>query len=473
MKGGKRTGSQAGETAISPLSRCTGRRALYAAGVLTLLPALLAACTHRERKIPPDAELADVLLLPQRLDGYAADAADSLPIPPPCRAQLLEEFRREYFRPWSGGPSPFDIAQTKGGMIAVARGKWYGQNRRRVDSAFLRTLLESCALESFPSRNDPAIAVLPSHLRGLPTTLPLFEKFGDFPFDQLEYPQMKLNEPLRVLHATTDGLWLFVETPYSCGWVDARAVALVDRGVMKRWLDGELLVLVRDFQKVSDGRGGGFRAKIGTLLPLCGVREGDWEVAVASADDSRSAVIREVRLPREGALPFPVSFDARTIPLLGNQLAGGAYGWGEMYGLRDCSALLRDLFMPFGIWLPRTSRDQIESMPQIDLSKLSPQEKERRLKESGIPFRTLLFKPGHVMLYIGCDRSGRPLVFHNAWSIRLESDRKPQVHYVGKTVVTTLQPGKEIGAAKGSTLLDRVTALGIITGRCRDAMHLP
>jgi len=444
-------------------------RLLATAGCFTLVVTLLAACAHRGRKAPPPQDfpdVQDVLTLPQTLDGYAVQAGQRLGIAPPCREALCASFRDNYFRPWTAPAPLFDAVEIKGGMISAARSRWYGENHRIVDRGFLRRVLASCALESFPSRNDRGIAVYPAHLRGLPTGLPLFARVGDYPFDQLEYPQMKLHEPLRVLHATRDGLWLFVETPYSCGWVDARAVALVDERVAQAWLAGPLLVVVRDFEKISDGRGGGCRAKVGTLLPLSGERGGAWEVTVASADDSRCAVTRCTTIPREAALPFPIPFDAQRIPLVGNQLVGEPYGWGEMYGLRDCSALLRDFFLPFGIWLPRTSADQIESVGRLDLGHLTPREKVALLTERGIPFLTLLFKPGHIMLYVGCDRSGRPLVFHNAWSIVLKDGTRRRVRYIGKAVVTTLEPGRELGLVPGSSLVDRVTAMGTITGRC-------
>ena len=191
---------------------------------------------------------------------------------------------------------------------------------------------------------------------------------------------------------------------------------------------------------------------------------------VASAGDERRAVTSVARLPRETAAPFPLAFDGKNLALIGNQLLGQPYGWGEMYGLRDCSAMLRDLFLPFGIWLPRTAADQIASAGQRrDLTSLGPREKEETIRREGRPFLTLLYKPGHIMLYVGTDPQGRPLVFHNIWSIRVKDATGERPQFIGKAVITTLEPGKELGLAEGGSLLEQGTALATLTDRCTEA----
>ena len=50
---------------------------------------------------------------------------------------------------------------------------------------------------------------------------------------------------------------------------------------------------------------------------------------------------------------MPIAMTPANFARLGNQILGQHYGWGGMLGLRDCSAMTRDLMTPFGIWLPR------------------------------------------------------------------------------------------------------------------------
>jgi hypothetical protein len=422
--------------------------------------------TGATRPIAGDLEIEDVSRIPQRFEELPA-AGDLLPIAGACRDQLLADFRSRFFAPWSAAGPALDSAETKDFMGKVGRGKWYGVNKRKVPPQRMQELIENCALDSFPSRNETAISVAPGHLRGLPTNLPLFETANGYPFDMLSYPQVKLNEPLRVLHTSRDGIWLFVETGYSNGWLEARDVALVDRRFIEAWMQEPHLVVVQDLAPVPDGRGTGlFRSKVGTILPLLRADEVGWEVAVASAGEGGTVQSRPVRLPRDTGAPFPLEFSRDNTALVGDQLLGEPYGWGEMYDLRDCSATLRDFFLPFGIWLPRTSVDQIASARRVELEQLTPPEKEDLIKRKGLPFLTLLYKPGHIMLYVGVDREGRPLVFHNAWSIRFRGEGGDKTRILGTSVITTLEPGKELGLVPGGSLLERATELSTLTDRC-------
>jgi len=443
-----------------------------AAGIICCVLAMPGGCTFPKEKMPAprDREIDDVLRLPQDIAPYARAAGERLTLGNDCRAKLLDEFRTRYFAPWTNAAPHYDPAETKELMKDTTRGRWYGANRRIMAPETMRDLLNNCALETFPSRNETAISVAPAHLRGLPTRLPLFSKDG-YPFDMLQYPNVKLNEPLRVLHASRDRAWLFVESAYSAGWLEAREVALADRGFIDSWMGRPQVVIIRDYATVADsGSGIVHRAKIGTILPLATAADGWWEAVVAAAGEERRAVTAVARLPREAAAPFPLAFDGANLALIGNQLLGQPYGWGEMYGLRDCSAMLRDLFLPFGIWLPRTATDQIASAgQQRNLAGLGSREKEETIGREGLPFLTLLHKPGHIMLYVGTDPQGRPLVFHNIWSIRVKDAAGGSPRVIGKAVITTVEPGKELGLVEGGTLLEQGTALATITDRCTQA----
>lgn len=431
----------------------------------------LTACAHHPSKPHPatSAEIQDLTRIPQSLSKLASQAAPRTVINDQCKEQLHAEYLRHYFAPWTSRKPLFDPVDSVEFMEKEARGNWFGQNKRKVPRPQLQELLANCRLDHFPSRNDLAIAVAPAHLRGLPTPLPLYEKANDEPFDMLSYPQLKLNEPLRIMHQSADGAWLFVETAYSNGWLESRDVALVDEEFIKSWMQAPHAVIIRDHAAVSDGREvGTYQAKIGTMLPVTDQNEEGLEVAVASVGEGGVAELGTTWISRTKAVPFPLPFNADNIALIGNQLLGEPYGWGEMYDLRDCSALLRDFFMPFGIWLPRTALDQIDSVRhRQQLAKLGPEEKRTLIEERGIPFLSLLFKPGHIMLYAGEGEEGEPLVFHDAWSIRVKEDEGERKRIIGIASVTTLEPGKELGLVPKSSLLDRVTEMATITERCQ------
>ncbi|MFA7177132.1 MAG: hypothetical protein WC114_07790, partial [Smithellaceae bacterium] len=138
----------------------------------------------------------------------------------------------------------------------------------------------------------------------------------------------------------------------------------------------------------------------------------------------------------------------------------------------DCSAMTRDFFTVFGIWLPRHSEDQVkEAGATIDLRGLSPEEKERIIMEKGVPYLSLLWRKGHVMLYIGASK-GRALIFHNIWGIRIKDLQGHEGRkIIGQAVITGLTPGRELSdmdTAAGS-LLDNIAAMNILSADVREA----
>lgn len=158
---------------------------------------------------------------------------------------------------------------------------------------------------------------------------------------------------------------------------------------------------------------------------------------------------------------FPLEFNRGSITLIGNELIDKPYGWGEKFQDRDCSSMLRDFYLPFGIWLPRGSYNQINSAKNISLAGLSGSEKERLTMEKGVPFLTLVHLKGHIMLYVG-SKNGRPLMFHTIWGISARNGKGGEYKKViGKSIISTLKPGAELDLASPS-LLERVGSMLVL-----------
>jgi hypothetical protein len=177
-------------------------------------------------------------------------------------------------------------------------------------------------------------------------------------------------------------------------------------------------------------------------------------------------------LPAGDAALKPLRFNAANTARIANEMIGEPYGWGGLYGHRDCSSMTRDFFAVFGIWLPRHSEDQVKEVgTYIDLSGLSPEEKEKTIIKKGVPYLSLLWRKGHVMLYIGA-KDGRALIFHNIWGIRTKDIQGREGRkIIGQAVITTLQPGQElrdVDSASGS-LLNNISAMNILAGAIEDA----
>jgi hypothetical protein len=255
-----------------------------------------------------------------------------------------------------------------------------------------------------------------------------------------------VNTPVYISHISRDKEWVWAETGYYFGWLPAQDVATIPAGSMKEWESGRYAVIVRDKTPLYDAEGRFiFQVPLGAIFPMVNDREKGLEILVAVADQDRRAVLKKVTLPGDAAAAKPVPLTTAQMARLANELINEPYGWGGLYGNRDCSAMIRDLFAPFGIWLPRNSGDQaLRGGSFIDLSSLSAEEKEKKIVSQGVPYLTLLWRKGHIMLYMGTV-NGEPLVFHNFWGIstRTVLGRRGKL-VVGHAAITTLHPGREL-----------------------------
>ncbi|MRR07107.1 MAG: hypothetical protein EG828_09210 [Deltaproteobacteria bacterium] len=415
--------------------------------------------------LPSDYEIEDVRGLPQDFVRYAALTTNS-PLDTVCRDFLFSEFRRKYYAPWSVSTPLSNIPGAVQAMQEHARKDWYGDNKRKVPRKTRDELLANCDLAGFPSRNAMAVAVVPTSMRVLPTERPFLVAPDDFPFDVLQNAGLKINEPLRVLHLSADGIWAFAETADANGWVPLRDIGFIQEGLAAEWSRKEQIVIVKDLTLIRDRQEQlAMRAKVGTIVPLSGESGESYEVSVAvkSADSG----VREitVRVPKDSARRFPLTVDRETVALIGNQLIGKPYGWGELYQGNDCSSLLRDFYLPFGIWLPRGSYNQINSGKYISFTGLSTADKERFIREKGVPFLTILHMKGHILLYVGSE-DDTVLVFHSLWGVKMKGrDGRKFKQAVGKAIISTLTPGSELINVDGS-LLEKVSSMLILSDRC-------
>ena len=139
------------------------------------------------------------------------------------------------------------------------------------------------------------------------------------------------------------------------------------------------------------------------------------------------------------------------------------YSWGSVNRGRDCSGLVQDLFINFGIIFKRNSSEQKNSLVLTDISSYSAKEKLEFLSSHGKPMQTLLFMPGHVMIYAGT-YNDEPIIFHSPWGLPAKSPLNDTGRFIiGKSALTTLTAGKEIKEVEKDKLwINRITHTGML-----------
>lgn len=448
------------------------RNALIATLLLTIIAAGLPLWAEQPAPSPPPPAqvtspirevvlpLEDLRTIPQDVTPLAKALTNTLDNAEQQR--MHQQFQKQYFAPWKDGEPRFSKELLQERYRHLVEGTWYGENRQPVEPERLHHLFDLTDWDRFPTLYRPAVAIKPAMVRILPTIRPLYEAPDDFPFDHLQFAELKPQEPLTILHTSTDGAWLYVETASLSGWVEPEAVAAVDKAAVQRLAQAQQLVIVRDFATLrTEDNQGLVQAKLGTLYPLVQEEADHWLVEAVRSDAHQQARLIKARLAKADGRRHPLPFTADNLALIGNELLKTPYGWGEVFRNRDCSATTRDFFLAFGLWLPRNSHQQINAGPFLALSGLASSDKARMIGEQGIPFRTLLYLPGHILLYVG-NQDNKPLVLHTAWGLRYTTpDGRENKCIIGRTIVSSLELGKELSLSKG-TLLERLEGMLVL-----------
>ncbi|MFI5206301.1 MAG: NlpC/P60 family protein, partial [Candidatus Paceibacterales bacterium] len=212
---------------------------------------------------------------------------------------------------------------------------------------------------------------------------------------------------------------------------------------------------------LSDDRQWLVTGRFASIYPLIIENKKHFKSVVAVANDKRQAVLKTVLINKDDAAFFPIRVTPKKMAHFANNMMGSPYGWGGLYGYRDCSSTLQDLFSPFGLWLPRNSREQAKSGQVIHLEGVNAAQKEQILKDQAIPFFSLLKSPGHIMLYIG-QKEREFYVFHTVWGVPTRNVFSTDGRAViGKTVITSLNLGRGyINVPK--VLIDKVQTLTLL-----------
>lgn len=255
-----------------------------------------------------------------------------------------------------------------------------------------------------------AIAIANSHVRKFPTNDPIFyEKYIPIigsTCDELQHDVIRIGAPLYIAHTSRDKAWSLVITPDCAGWVQSNTISKVSNKFLKKWekaASKKLLAVIKsdNFFFLNGTHKGS--AIAGTFLPLLEEKENLYVLLTPILDESGNLDVCKCTLTKESGILMPILLTPRNIARFIRNQNNRDYGWGgEIYFENDCSSLIKYLFAPFGIYLPRNSGQQANINTHVDiLDDFSEEMREEFLIRNGKKLLTLIYLPGHIMLYLG------------------------------------------------------------------------
>ncbi len=410
-----------------------------------------------------EVHFEDLEVFPQFARAYKDNINPHMSLLP-----VQSDYDKKYFEPWNYKRTPFECESILWPHRSYTHEKSYGENLKPLSKEWFDLMRVKGNYDAYGQLNKKAISLYYLNLRSFPTHKPVFRdpsRPGEgYPFDYLQNSGINANEPLFVSHLSSDGEWAYVFTSYATGWVPLRKISYIEDDIALTWQNARQIELTQDLYPIKDISGDFvLNSRVGMRLPLISIEETHYIALVITAGKKNSPVYTKVKIPftvgREGYMKL----NAENLIHMTDLMLQSKYGWGGLNKERDCSSMLRDLYAPFGLWLPRNSSEQSKVGKVISLEFLTPEQKKEKIIQEAIPFETLLYKKGHILLYIG-QYNGEIAVLHNAWGVKTKDNRGEGRKIIGKTIISSLEIGKEFDdydEEKG--LLSQIISMNIVT----------
>lgn len=434
--------------------------------LIVLILFLLGGCAvHDAKKSFLETKIADLERIPQDATYFCKNIDENVSL-----YEIQKNYNNMHFHIWNMQQPKEKLASIKWAFNTYRPSSSYGENLQKLDQSFFDAMLQNANFDAYGTLSAKGLTLRELNLRVFPTIRPLLRDpslAGEgFPFDYLQNSTVHANAPIFISHYSKNREWAYVFASFASGWVRVHEFVILEDTQKDFWQSRAQLAILKEGESIYDMDGNFlFSSKIGMTLPFISEDETSYTVAIAKAGMGQKALIVDAKIPKIIATKEILPLSAENLKMAISEVSKTNYGWGGMYEQRDCSSTLRDMFTPFGIWLPRNSYQQSRVGKVISLKDLDDEQKIKTIKENAIPFQTILYKKGHVVLYVGTYED-EIVVFHNVWGIKTKQDGIEGRIVIGKPIFSTLKIGKEQPYyVEDAGLLKTISSINIITGR--------
>lgn len=318
---------------------------------------------------------------------------------------------------------------------------------------------QNCGLDELPAVCVVryALTINRTNIRLLPEEAGWFTAKEDTHYDQLQATVLDPCEPVLVLTDSKDKQFVFVESRTYAGWVKPSALAFTDKVTWTKYAAPQnYLTVIASRKTIPQGKaffqmGGRVLLRAPDLQ-----KDGSWAINIPNVDENGTIIEQGFNIPNDnGVVKGTLACSENNLIRQAFRFLGEGYGWGGLEKNVDCSSFVQDVYRSVGIELPRDADKQEKAMARsISLKNMTREQRLEILKKSKAG--SLLFVPGHVMIYLGTDEKGEPLVIHALSSYFTFEDGKTVKHYVRKVLVSDLHFMNKDKVE----MIDRLTSIG-------------
>lgn len=271
-------------------------------------------------------------------------------------------------------------------------------------------------------------------MKSLPCEEALSDSVDDPDWDELCLTCVQVNEPVVCYLHTADGKFSYVKSQICSGWIPSEDFAICKS--KQEWNEAQIhekFLVVTDDEIIletsyANPKASRLSLDMGTVLELCnesgmiGNRASwyNYVVYIPTRDEEGFYCLEKALISanEDVSIGF-LELTKENICKQAYKCLGNRYGWGGSLDAQDCSAFVREIYLCFGLNLPRNTTWQAK-MPVkvIDVANCTVQEKEAILDD--VPLGAIVQFPGHEMLYMG-KADGDYFTINNVSSLFIEN----------------------------------------------------
>lgn len=335
-------------------------------------------------------------------------------------------------------------------ISSIPKEERYNKDGNIMDKDCYNLLLDNLNLDSIQDINTIQYGITTDRtsLRTFPTYEPSYRKRGDIEFDRFQETAVYPLEPLIIYMESKDGEWYFARMYNYIAWIPKSSVLLGEKEEIFKFVNQEKFLTVIDRQINIEGK----TFDMGIRIPLKGEAEDYYTILIPEEEDNKIKIV-EKKIPKSNGLNLGyLPYTKENIILQAFKFKDEAYSWGGLNNTRDCSAFIMDIYRCFGIKLPRNTQEQGAKSLGIGYDLKHTGTLEEKLETLGkIPAVTVLYMPGHTMLYLG-EEQGEHYIFHQFAGYYEENNGTLEYISIMKTALTPIT----IKTSSGKTYLESI-----------------
>lgn len=247
------------------------------------------------------------------------------------------------------------------------------------------------------------IIIKRANLRSFPTNSHLYTTNNNF--DRFQQTELHVNTPVLIIHVSKDNKWYFIISFFYTGWVEKDNVANAHESDFEYFINNKSFGIIT----VPSVNIENTILDMSVKLPYLGETNNKVKLFLPIKNNNGfvdgKTIILDKKSVNIGYLPFTKENEIK----IAKKYEGSKYSWGGLDNGVDCSSFISNVYRTFGFYFPRNTSNQSKSVGKI--ISLDNKTESQKLEIINNTEPSLLFKPNHVMLYIGkCN--GKHYIIH-------------------------------------------------------------